>query len=154
MIDYTYGARGSIWLMTDDLADEGMIKALYAKAADGFDVRVLVGPRFGTSSPNSSAILTRETNGMAKRQLADDVVPTMVLVDLKRDRLGRYNTARGMMLSHPVWSANRLFAGAEVVTDQLVDGNLWVLDDFGAPSEELQALEAAFEAAWEQGVAL
>ena len=59
-----------------------------------------------------------------------------------------------MMLSHPVWSANRLFAGTEVVTDQLVDGNLWVLDDFGAPSEDLLALEAAFEAAWEQGVSL
>ena len=154
MIDYTYGARGSIWLMTDDLADEGMIKALYAKAVDGFDVRVLVGPRFGTSSPNSSAILTRETPGMAKRQLTDDVVPTMMLVDLKRDRLGRYNTARGMMLSHPVWSANRLFAGTEVITDQLVDGNLWVLDDFGAPSAELLTLEAVFEDAWEQGVAL
>ncbi|MFT5684127.1 MAG: hypothetical protein ACI8RZ_005068 [Myxococcota bacterium] len=154
MIDNSYNARGSIWLMTDDLADEGMINALYAKAVDGFDVRVLVGPSFGVSSPNSSAILTRETTGMQKRQLSDAVVPTLMLVDLKRDRTGRYNTARGMMLSHPVWSANRLFAGAEVLTDQLVDGNLWVLNDFGAPSTELTDLEAAFEAAWEAGVEL
>ena len=154
MIDYAYGARGSIWLMTDDLADEGMIRALYAKAVDGFDVRVLVGPSFGTSSPNSSAIFTRETTGMLKRQTSNEVVPTVMLVDLKRDRTGRYNTARGMSLSHPVWSANRLFAGAEVLTDQLVDGNLWVLDDFGEPSQELLDLEAVFEAVWEQGVAL
>ena len=154
MIDYTYGGRASIWLMTDDLADEGMIRALYAKAVDGFDVRVLVGPSFGVSSPNSSAILTRETDGMATRQITDTVIPTLMLIDLKRDRTGRYNTARGMMLSHPLWSANRLFAGAEVLTDQLVDGNLWVLDDFGAPSTELTDLEAVFEAAWERGVEL
>jgi hypothetical protein len=154
MIDYTYGARASIWLMTDNLADEGMINALYAKAVDGFDVRVLVGPGFGAASPNGSAVLTRETPGMQKRQLSDAVVPTLALVDLRRDRTGRYGTARGMMLSHPVWSASRLFAGSEVLTDQLVDGNLLVLDDFGAPSAELTALEAVFEAAWEAGVAL
>jgi hypothetical protein len=91
---------------------------------------------------------------MQKRQLSDAVVPTLALVDLRRDRTGRYGTARGMMLSHPVWSASRLFAGSEVLTDQLVDGNLLVLDDFGAPSAELTALEAVFEAAWEAGVAL
>ena len=152
MIDHTYSGRASIWLMTDDLADEGMINALYAKAVDGFDVRVIVGPNFGVSSPNSSAILTRETPGMQKRMITDEVVPTLMLVDLKRDRIGRYNTARGMMLSHPVWSANRLFAGAEVLTDQLVDGNLWVLADYGEPSAELLDLEAVFEAAWSEGV--
>ncbi len=151
LIDYSYTARASIWLMTDDLADEGMIEALYAKAVDGFDVRVIVGPSFGETSPNSSAILLRETPGLSKRQISDAVIPTVVLIDLERDRTGRYNTARAMGLSHPIWSANRLYSGSEVLTDQLVDGNLFVLDDFGAPSAELLAIKTLFEQAWERG---
>ena len=148
IIDYTYMARASIWVMTNDLADEGLIRALYAKRRDGFDVRVVVGPDFGQSAPNSSAILLRETDGLDKRQLGDAVVPTVVLIDTERDRLGRYNIARGMTVSHPIWSANRLFAGSEVLTDQLVDGALWVLDDYGEPSGDILTLKAVFEDAW------
>lgn len=148
VIDYSYGARASIWVMTNDLADEGLIRALYAKRQDGFDVRVIVGPDFGRSSPNSSAILLRETPGLEKRQLTDAVIPTLVLIDMQRDQLGRYNIARGMTVSHPLWSANRLFAGSEVLTDQLVDGSMWVLDDYGEPSEPLQQMQQVFDDAW------
>lgn len=154
VIDYTYGARANIWVMTDDLADEGLIRALYAKRVDGFDVRVLVGPNFGRSAPNSSAVLLRETAGLEKRQISDAVVPTMVLIDTVRDRTGRYNTARGIGVSHPIWSANRLFAGAEVQTDQLADGNMWILDDYSEPSGDLLELIELFESTWERGEAL
>jgi hypothetical protein len=151
IIDYTYGARANIWVMTDDLADEGLIRALYAKRVDGFDVRVLVGPNFGRSAPNSSAVLLRETAGLEKRKISDAVVPTVVLIDTSRDRNGRYNTARGLGVSHPIWSANRLFAGSEVQTDQLADGSMWILDDFSEPSGDLLDLVTLFETAWERG---
>jgi hypothetical protein len=137
--------------MTDDLADEGLIRALYAKRVDGFDVRVLVGPNFGRSAPNSSAVLLRETAGLEKRKITDAVVPTVVLIDTSRDRNGRYNTARGLGVSHPIWSANRLFAGSEVQTDQLADGSMWILDDFSEPSGDLLDLVTLFETAWERG---
>jgi hypothetical protein len=154
VIDYTYGARANIWVMTNDLADEGLIRALYAKRVDGFDVRVLVGPDFGRSAPNSSAVLLRETAGLEKRQITDTVVPTVVLIDTERDRMGRYSVARGIGMSHPIWSANRLFAGSEVQTDQLADGNMWVLDDYSEPSGDLLDLIALFEESWDRGESL
>lgn len=154
IIDYSYMARANIWVMTNDFADEGLIRALYAKRRDGFDVRVLVGPDFGQSAPNLSAILLRETEGLEKRQLPDPVVSTVVLIDTERDRLGRYNIARGMTASHPIWSASRLFAGSEVLTDQLVDGSLWILDDYGEPSGDILTLKALFEDAWNRAEAL
>ena len=79
------------------------------------------------------------------------MVPTLVLIDTQRDRMGRYNTARGIGVSHPIWSANRLFAGGEVQTDQLADGSMWVLDDYSEPSGDLLELMALFTEAWERG---
>ncbi|MEL6346139.1 MAG: hypothetical protein AAFV53_23720 [Myxococcota bacterium] len=154
VIDHTYGARANIWVMTNDLADEGLIRALYAKRRDGFDVRVIVGPDFGRTSPNSSALLLRETPGLDKRQLTDAVVPTLIIIDTMRDSLGRYNVARGMNVSHDLWSANRLFAGSEVLTDQLVDGSMWTLTDVTEPSGELLNMQQVFEDAWDRATPL
>ncbi|MCB9795874.1 MAG: hypothetical protein H6741_24520 [Alphaproteobacteria bacterium] len=144
VIDATYAARASVWVLTDDLSDEGLVTALQAKAADGFDVQVVVGAGFGEASASLSQRLELYAPSVERYQ-SEQRLPTLVLVDQRRDRIGRWNTARAMGLSHPIWSASRLYLGAEVQTDQLTDGNLFVLNDFGEPSGDLLDLVAFFE---------
>lgn len=144
LIDASYGARASIWVLTNDLADEGLITALQAKAADGFDVQVVVGAGHGSASPALSQLLALNAPSV-ERYRSSETLPTLVLIDQRRDRIGRWNTARAMALSHPIWSASRLYLGSEVQTDQLTDGNLFVLNDFGEPSQPLVDLVTFFE---------
>jgi hypothetical protein len=132
VIDAVYMARSDIRVLTDDFADESLARALQEKAADGFSVEVVVGPRFGDTSRLNSKALSDDTPDVQKWQIGGEArVPTIVLFDYD-ERRG--TAARAFVLTHDLYSATRTDRGQPVVTDQLVDGSLWALDDYDDPS--------------------
>jgi hypothetical protein len=142
MIDTVYAARSGIRVMSEDISDEGLARALQAKAADGFDVEVVVGATFGQTSPALSEILRSQTPDVPKLQATvDGGLPTVLFVDFEPGRDGFFHRPRVMVLSHPIWSAARLFNGQVVETDQYIDGTLMVLSVSSiAPSEPLAVI--------------
>jgi hypothetical protein len=139
VIDAVYGARSGVRVLTDVLADEGLVTALIAKEQTGFDVEVTVGPGFGIDlSPAVDDLL----GSLPVRQIAAGLVPTIVLVDFDVARDGRYHRPRAIILSQPLWSASRLADGVETTTDQYADAIGWILTDNDDPSAELLAAEA------------
>ena len=129
MIDAVYRAKSSVWVMTDDFANEGLAHALQSKAADDFEMKVIVGPQFGDSSSPLSRLLQQDTPDVWKRELSTGRVPTVVFVDIEPARDGRMYPAQIFVASHDLYSSARYYRADEVVTDQLVDGTLWVLND-------------------------
>jgi hypothetical protein len=121
-------ARSSVRVLTDDLANEGLIKALQDKAALGFDVEVVVGPSFGTNSSALARLFANTTPGVRKRRTSEPN-PTVVILDAATARDGNAYPARVFSLSHDLISANRLYRGTPVRNDQLIDGVLWVVED-------------------------
>lgn len=141
VIDNVYGARKSVWILTDDFANEGLAAALEAKAADGFDVQVIVGPHFGEASASLSRMLTN-AGSVTKMQVTDvGHVPTVVIIDADGD--GR-TQGRAMFATHDLYSAARAYRGEAVVSDQTIDGVLWQVDDWGAKSPMFNDLVAVF----------
>lgn len=141
LIDATYRAQASVWILTATLEDEGLARALQSKAAGGFDVQVIVGPEHIDGAFGPSSVLSRETPDVPKyRSTLDGPTPTVVIVDYATDRDGFRRTTQAFVLTHPIVSAARLYQDSEVVTDQLLDGTLWVLRELDAPSAELESL--------------
>ena len=143
LIDAVYSAKASIWVSSDQLINEGLVRALQYKARDGFDVRVIVGSKqptvFNPRTPPD--LLFSNAPDVDKRRIDDDVVPTLVLIDFETARDGNDYPTRGYVLSHDLVSATRLYQLQAVENDQLIDGNLMVLEDWkDEPHEDLQAL--------------
>jgi hypothetical protein len=113
------------------------VKALQSKAEHGFDMRIIVGPNFGDSSSPLSRLLQQETPDVWKGEITTGRVPTVVLVDVDSARDGRYYPAQAFIASHDLYSSARFYRADEVVTDQLIDGTLWVLNDPTHLSQEL-----------------
>lgn len=158
MIDAVYTARSSIYLLTEDFLDQGLAKALQDKAADGFEVLVVVGPTFGSTSTYSDTFLN-ETPDVGKHQVVDAVgrIPTVMLVDSRPEAnpmgLDISPRAKAFVLTHDVVSAIRYelepapdgsFDVSSVRSDQLTDGVLYVIGDPNhdpeSPSPELDAV--------------
>ena len=161
VIDAVYGARSSVWVLTNDLANEGLANALREKArfrcngAPCFDVRVVVGNRFGDASQPLSDILLEGNAGPQVRQVPGPTqLPTLVLVDLLPDAEGFYPEAMGMILSHDLVSSARLYRNRPVITDQLIDGALFVVSDTTSNHTQLADLEALFEEQFSEGAPL
>jgi len=148
VIDSVYGARANVYVLTNDFVDVNLARALDQKAADGFDVRAIVGPRFGDTRPEFSRTFL-ETDNIVKYRIDDDSIehiPTVVLIDSTADRTGFQQMARAYVLTHDIASTSRYIGGGsslEVLSqsDQLMDGNLLSWDDFqhdaSAPSTEI-----------------
>ncbi|MFT7518968.1 MAG: hypothetical protein ACI9MC_001104 [Kiritimatiellia bacterium] len=129
IIDAVYAAKGSIWVLTDDFANEGLAKALQHKAKYGFDTQVIVGSTLGSNSSALTRTLLRDTPDVPKAQTSGPHNPTIVLVDVGQARDGRYYPAKAFVLSHDLYSATRLFRSSPVITDQLIDSTLLVVED-------------------------
>ncbi|TNE84649.1 MAG: hypothetical protein EP330_28665 [Deltaproteobacteria bacterium] len=155
IIDSTYGAMGSVWVVTDDLANEGLIFALEQKAAAGFDVRVVVGPNYATSYAPLSREFTNNTPNVQKRQVQDEVMPTFVLFDYAPSPVDqRMRERKAMILTHDLYSATRTYSGVEITSDQYIDGALWVLTDYNEREGLLDELAPLFEDYFARGGAL
>ena len=148
--DAVYSSRSDVRILTNELADGGLAKALQAKSADGFDVQVVVGPRFGTTNDDQHAELLADTRDVAWSQVSDEVVPTIVLIDFDQARDGLYHRPRAIMVTHELLSAGRFYVDSNgrfetLLTDQLMDGALWSFDAYDAPSGELLQLEELWQ---------
>lgn len=152
VIDAVYSAKASVFVATDEFANEGLAHALQDKAEYGFDVRVVVGPTFGQTAFFLSQVLEAETPDVTdkNRICADVEVPTLVLIDYEQARNGQHYTARAYMLSHDMYAAARLYRGSEVVNDQLIDGNLFVLNDYDQPTGAMETLLETWDALYAQ----
>lgn len=157
MIDAVYSAKSSIWVSSDQLINEGLVRALQYKARDGFDVRVVIGAKqptvFNPRTPPE--LLANQTPDVTKRRIPDEVVPTLLLIDYDTARDGLNYPSRAYVLSHDMVSASRLFQQIAVENDQLIDGNLLVLEDWKAtPHADLIALRDLFDSLYDRGGAL
>jgi phosphatidylserine/phosphatidylglycerophosphate/cardiolipin synthase-like enzyme len=154
VIDAVYSARSSVWVLTDDFSSQGLADALQDKAKWGYDVQVVVGPHFGDANNLLSRFLT-DADEVPTRQVLDvGDVPTLVLVDYEDDAEGYRPRTRAMVLTHDLFSASRLYRGDPVLTDQLIDGTMYVLTDIDEPSPELLELEALFRDHYDRSEAL
>lgn len=155
MIDAVYGARGNIWLLTDEFANEGMARALQAKASVGFDVKVVVGPSLGSTAPGLTRIFERESPAVEKRQVTTPRLPTVLIIDSEPALVGGAPLdTRVFFATHTLISSTRLWNAAPIPNDQLTDGVLWVIDDAGAQAQPTQDLVALFERLFSEGGAL
>lgn len=155
VIDAVYSARSAVWVLTDELANEGLARALQDKAEFGFDVRVVVGPAFRTTSQRLADELLQETPDVQKVQINDvEGLPTLILVDLPPDAEGYPPHARAMIVSHDLVSSARLYRGQTVVTDQLIDGSMWVLSNRTPERTDLLDLSNLFQEQFDRGEAL
>jgi len=146
IIDAVYSARASVWVLTNDFANDGLSAALEDKAAYDFDVQVVVGPAWGASSFALSLELRDHTPDVSKHRICDPgEVPTLVLIDYERARDGNRYTSQAFLLSHDLYSAARLYRSDEVINDQLIDGNLFVLDDYNAPDGAMLDLQQVWD---------
>ncbi|MEZ4239594.1 MAG: hypothetical protein R3F59_26245 [Myxococcota bacterium] len=146
VIDAVYSARSGVYVLTDDFANEGLARALQTKARWGFDVQVVVGPHFGTDV-GASQILEQTTPSVEKRRLLpdpaatqDEVIPTIVLIDLPPDAEGYRPYTRAFVLNHDLYSAERVYRGRPIVTDQLIDAAMWVWTDVDQPGAAIRDL--------------
>lgn len=151
VIDAVYSARSSAWVLTNDFANEGLTDALQDKAELGFDMKVVVGPDFGDSSPFLSSALGTGSPDVEKRRLCGDVaVPTLVIIDWDPARDDRRYPAKVFILSHDIYSSSRLYRNLPVKTDQLIDGNLFVITDFDERSGDLLPLRDLWQSHFDQ----
>ena len=148
VIDSVYRARANVYVLTNDFVDVNLARALDQKAADGFDVRAIVGPKFGDTRPEFSRTFLGAEN-ILKYRITDETIehiPTVVLIDSTPDRAGFQQMAQGYVLTHDIASTSRYIGGGSSIevlsqSDQLMDGNLIAWDDFqhdaNAPSTEI-----------------
>lgn len=147
VIDAVYGARSSVRILTDDLSNDGLARALQDKAENGFDITVITGPHLGDASSVQGRFYENDTPDVEKFTRSDvDQLPTVILVDFEETRLGQRSLAKAMVLTHDLVSSARIWKGTEVVSDQVLDGTLWTLEDSDEPSPEMIDLLALFDA--------
>lgn len=152
MIDAIYASRGDVRLLTNDLTDAGIARALQDKAELGFPVQAVVGPAYNRSASRPAGVFQEETPDVVKsRYTGAEDLPTLLLVDVGNGLDGRRYDTRAFVLSHDVYATSRTESAIPpqpfsddpwigLRTDQLVDGTLWVLVDYDEPSPEIQAL--------------
>ena len=140
VIDAVYGARASVHILTNELANDGLIRALEVKGQDGFNVRVIVGPNFGLTSARVKRLYEDAVGFEKLRSTRGDVIPTVVIVDYNKARDGKKYKTQVMVISHDLFSASRLVGGQPITNDQLIDGTMWTLVDYDDPSAEINTL--------------
>jgi sugar-specific transcriptional regulator TrmB len=176
VIDAIYSARTSIRILTPDFSNDGMALALQTKAQRGFDVEIVIGPAV---SAIAAAATSDDTESMAEAELrnvllnstpdlrklelpsSDATIPTIVLIDLEA---GPAAHPRVMVLSHALYASARLRdlpatqsapngLSEEIMTDQLIDGSLWTLDDrSGTLAPEIELLKEVYQRHADLGV--
>ena len=126
-IDAIYTARISVRVLSNEMVNEGIARALQDKASWGFPVEAIIGPDFSTTSQALARVFQNNTPDVSKFRFNDAAdMPTIILVDIEG---GPDVLPRAYVLSHDLYSAERTYRGTEVITDQLIDGNLFVFSD-------------------------
>ena len=162
VIDETYRARASVWIMSDTLSEDALIKALAYKEKY-FDVRVITREESQSPGVNFGDIPVRYAPASAEK------LPTVVIIDSEPDREGDKRPRKVMVASHPLFRTGpfRVFFGPAVQqmddiieiypSDYYVDGNLWGLREYRGQLHEVKAIDefvSYFDTLWSQSEAL
>ena len=162
IVDETYRARASVYVMTENLTNEDLIAALEYKKENDFDVRVLVGQGQAEAPVVEEAIEPLDPV-VAPEELGE--LPSMVIIDSERDRRGNRQPRTVQILSHEMWRAQpfELIVDSEsdlpsdqvrfYPSDTFADGVMWELVESGIGEEnmnnpELDPFVDAFEQKW------
>lgn len=154
VVDETFRARASVFVMTENLTNEDLIAALRYKAENGFDVRVMHGQ-------GQAPTLLDELEPLDPVEAPAEMgrLPSFVIIDSERDRNGNRQPRQVQVLSHELWRAQPYEVIAELPSnlvrfypsDTFADGVLWEIAESGSPRNPVQnpAVEPFIES-WEQ----
>lgn len=155
VIDEVYRARGSVFVMTEDLQNRDLINALRYKHENGFDVRVLVGRTQG----HTGRLALEEIDGLNLVEAPSSLgrLPTFVVLDSEEDRRGRRNPTRVQILSHELWRTEPFEVATNLPddivrffpSDTFADGVLWeIVENWGLPTPAAQDFAQFWETMW------
>jgi hypothetical protein len=180
IIDDTYRARASVFIMTDNLAEDFLVDALrYKKNATipgengpAFEVRVIV------NRSRQSDIVRDELEELGILRYAPaemEALPTIAIYDALRDPNGDKRPRRVHIASQPLWRAGPFdvfrpdpandlcpptmaYSDCIVVhpADYFVDGNMWSLLEYRGQIhkvEEIDRMAQFFNTVWEDSEA-
>lgn len=148
VIDEIYRARGSVFLMTDELVNEFVLDALEYKQKNGFDVRVMLraGGALNTQRAQAAGLVVRRAPARYT------YLPTVLITETEKDRNGKQWPRKAMIMTHPMWNGApfevldpfdaQVQTNDDVVriypSDMFADGSLWILRDFIGSEEARQ----------------
>src|SRR5690554_2055255 len=157
VIDEVYRAKGSVWMMTEDLQNRDLIRALRYKQDAGFDVRVMVG---STQGPSVNSEL--DDLDVVRAPASMGLLPTFIVYDSERDIQGNRQPRLVQMLSHKLWQG----APLDVITrpsspasdevriypsDTFVDGAMWeIVEDGTVRYEAVEPFVQAWQTLWSE----
>ena len=167
VIDETYRARSSVFVMTDNLTNEDLIDALTYKEEAGFEVRVLLGQSQAQAEDIQEQVDTLDPV-YAPEEMGR--LPTMVVIDSEQDSNDDHRPRMVQILSHELWQAQPyemltntpdadLDGNADWVrfypSDTFADGVLWEIEEAGMLEEsmynpELDPFVDQWETMWEE----
>lgn len=174
IIDDTYRAKSSVWIVSDTISEAFLIDALNYKAqaqrpgasAPAFDVRVIVN-RSAQSDFTRAAL---EATGVVRYAPADlDNVPTVALYDMLPDSRDTLVPRRVHVATQPIWRAGPFDVVREGTSprcpsgtnsdcvvvhpaDYFIDGNMWSLLEYRGQIHqvaEIDRFEDWFTALWQ-----
>lgn len=177
IIDDTYRAQASVFIMTDNLAEDFLIDALRYKAnatipgtnEKAFEVRVVV----NSAAQSEYSRQALEELGVVRYAPASmERLPTIALYDSRPDADGENKPRRVHVATQPIWRAGPFDVfrpGSSPLcpdgntdcvvihpADYFVDGNMWSLLEYrgqiGAVTE-IDRVESFFNDVWEQSEA-
>jgi hypothetical protein len=180
IIDDAYRARASVFIMTDNLAEDFLVDALRYKEnatmpgsdEDAFEVRVIVND--AQQSPHTREAL--EELGIVRYAPSDmEALPTIAIYDALPDPDGDDRPRRVHISSQPLWRAgpfdvftpdpeNELCPPTMAYTDcvvvhpadYFVDGNMWSLLEYRGQIHEVDEIDRMvqfFNTVWEEAEA-
>lgn len=163
IIDDTYRAHSSVWIVTDTLGEDFLIDAINYKARakragsnnNAFDVRVIVNR--DVQSPFTQEAL--EATGVVRYAPSNiDTLPTVALFDSRPDADGEDRPRRVHVASQPIWRAGPFdiiregssqfcpdSTNSDCViihpADYFVDGNMWSLLEYRGQIHEVAEID-------------
>jgi len=157
LIDEIYMARGSIWLVTDELYNEFVIRALEYKINRGFDVRIVLragGSLFDEEPPSIGLATSNNPNvvgGVVRVAPVEfQSLPTLLITDHQPDRFGTLWPRRVTYMTHQPWYGtpfdvyDPVEVGAQGVDDVIriyrsdlfADGAQWTQKEYSGSRNE------------------
>lgn len=153
IIDEVYRARGSVFIMTENLQNRDLINALRYKQENGFEVRVLVGRTQGQTGWEAIQAIDGLNVQIAPASLGR--LPTFIVLDSENDRRGQRNPTRVQILSHELLRSEPFQVESRLPDDRVqiypsdtfADGVLWEIEEnWGQPNPTVDDREPPADA--------
>ncbi len=141
VIDEAYRSKASVWIITDNMADDVLLDALRYKDKY-FDVRVIT-----NAASQTPKVFEAKDSFVRKAPASIGYLPTIVIIDSELDREKERRPRQVMVLSHPLHKAGafrirgpRNPGGDDRVeiytSDYFIDGNLWGLSEYNSQVDD------------------